>query len=322
MSWIAGEEGIMMYNLTNEQAIESIKRIRRAIQTYFRENNLSYAIFGKSEGLDSSVIAGLLSALDGIKPIGVLMPCESDPEVERIARSVLDHFRIPWIKVDLTSEYHELMTRYSSAGSVHDQLIKIMRDYRDDHLLKRMIKCKARAAGNIKVRLRMITLYHIAQLAGGLVVSTDNLSEFWMGFWTLNGDVGDYSPIQHIWKGLEENVLAQALGVPEEALLVVPTDGLDVIPGGTDEDQLGLPYHELDRVIVRLLQNKFDGTRCVAQIELEAIVGRIATETGLESDRVAQVARQLAGTHFKRHWPHEVTREEAGLPDLDHLGVI
>jgi NH3-dependent NAD+ synthetase len=110
------------------------------------------------------------------------MPCESDPEVERMARLVLDHFRIPWIKVDLTPEHHALMTRYYSAGSVQDQLIKIVRDYGDDRLLKRMIQRKARAAGNIKVRLRMITLYHIAQLTGGLVVSTDNLSEFWVGF--------------------------------------------------------------------------------------------------------------------------------------------
>jgi NAD+ synthetase len=312
----------MTCKLTNEQAIESIKRIRQAIQAYFYENNLTFAIFGKSEGLDSSVIAGLLSGLDGVKPIAVLMPCESDPEVERMARLVLDHFRVPWIKVDLTPEHHALMTRYYSAGSVQDQLIKIVRDYGDDRLLKRMIQCKARAAGNIKVRLRMITLYHIAQLTGGLVVSTDNLSEFWMGFWTLNGDVGDYSPIQQVWKGLEEYVIAEALGVPEEALRAVPTDGLDITPGGTDEDQLGLPYHELDRVIVRLLQNKFDGTHRWTQSELDALIGGIARETSLTADKVAHVARQLASSHYKRHWPRVVTREEAGLPDIDDLDVI
>ena len=122
----------MTYNLTNEQALGSIKKIRSSIQTYFRENNLTYAIFGKSEGLDSSVIAGLLNGLGGVKPIGVLMPCESDPEVERIARLVLDHFRIPSIKVDLTPEYHALMALYYSAGAAQDQLIRIVRDYGDD----------------------------------------------------------------------------------------------------------------------------------------------------------------------------------------------
>jgi NAD+ synthetase len=311
-----------MYKLPRGKAVESIKGIRRAIQAYFQQNNLIYAIFGKSEGLDSSVIAGLLSDLEGINPIGVLMPCESDPEVDRMARSVLDHFRIPWIKVDLTPEYHAIMALYYSAGAVQDQLIKIIRDYGDDQIFKRMIHRKARAAGNIKVRLRMITLYHIAQLTGGLVVSTDNLSEFWMGFWTLNGDVGDYSPIQHVWKGLEEYAIAEALGVPEESLRAVPTDGLDVVPGGTDEDQLGLPYHELDRVIVRLLQSKFNGTRQFSWSETQKLVEQIARETDLPIDKVDHVARQLAITCFKRCWPRVVTREETGLININELDVI
>lgn len=312
----------MTYTPTHEQVLETVEKIRSAIQTYFRENNLTYAIFGKSEGLDSSVIAGLLSDLEGVKPIGVLMPCESNPEVERTARLVLDHFKIPWITVDLTPEFHSLMASYYSAGAVQDQLIKVVQDYGDHHLLDYMIQRKARAAGNIKVRLRMITLYHIAQMTGGLVVSTDNLSELWMGFWTLNGDVGDLSPIQYVWKGLEEYAIAEALGVPEESLKAVPTDGLDVIPGGTDEDQLGLPYHELDRVIVRLLQNRFDGTRRWLEAEREALVNRIARETNHATDKVAHVAHQLANTHYKRHWPRVVTREEAGLPDIDELDVL
>jgi NAD+ synthase len=310
------------YDLTREQAIQTIDKIRTAIQTYFRENNLTYAIFGKSEGLDSSVIAGLLSDLEGVKPIGVLMPCESKPDVERIARLVLGHFDIPWIRVDLTPEFHTLMARYHSAGAVQDQLIKIVEDYGDHHLLDYMTQRKSRAAGNIKVRLRMIALYHIAQLTGGLVVSTDNLSELWMGFWTLNGDVGDLSPIQYVWKGLEEYAIAEALSVPQESLQAVPTDGLDVIPGGTDEDQLGLPYRELDRVIVRLLQSKFDGTRGWSQAERDALVELIARETGYATDKVAHVAHQLASTHYKRHWPRVVTREDTGLPDVDCLDVL
>jgi len=311
----------MTYHLTDEQALDCIKRIRRSIQTYFRENNLTYAIFGKSEGLDSSVIAGLLSNLEGVRPIGMLMPCESKPEVERIARLVLDHFNIPAIKVDLTFEYHALMARFYASGSVQDQLTQIAEDYKDEKLLQQIIHRKTRAAGNIKVRLRMITLYHIAQLTGGLVVSTDNLSEFWMGFWTLNGDVGDYSPIQNVWKGLEEYTLAKALGVPDESIEAVPTDGLDIIPNGTDEDQLGLPYHELDRVIISLLQNKFDGTKQYAQAELDTLVTRIAKETDLATDKVAHVASQLACTHFKRHWPQVIGRDEVDLTNINDLKV-
>jgi nicotinamide-nucleotide amidase len=272
--------------------------------------------------LDSSVIAGLLSDLEGVKPIGVLMPCESQAHVTHIARAVLRHFKIPWIEVDLTSEYHALMARYYSAGAVHDQLAQIVQDYGDGHLSSRMAHRKARASGNIKVRLRMITLYQIAQLTGGVVISTDNLSEFWMGFWTLNGDVGDLSPIQYVLKGLEEYAIAEVLGVPEASLKAVPTDGLDVLPGGTDEDQLGLAYHELDRVIVRLLQNKFNGEERWPQDKTQALIDQVASETGHAPDKVVHVAHQLTGTHYKRNWPRVVSREEAGLPPIDELDVL
>lgn len=323
----------MAYKLSRRQAVECIKKIRRAIQAYFSENNLTYAVFGKSEGLDSSVIAGLLSNLKGIKPVGVIMPCESNPEAEQIARLVLAHFKIPVIHVDLTHDYHALLARYYSAGAVSDQLIKIMQNYKDHDSIANLIHSKSRAVGNIKVRLRMITLYHIAQLTGGLVVSTDNLSELMMGFWTINGDVGDFSPIQYIWKGLELYTIAKELGVPEESLNVAPTDGLDIIPGGTDEDQLGLPYHELDRVMVRLLQNRFNDQKTKDRkiknqkikkvtTENEVMFACIAEETKNSARSVAHVAGQYVNTHFKRNWPYVVKRKDLGLPDIDDMDVL
>jgi NH3-dependent NAD+ synthetase len=123
-------------------------------------------------------------------------------------------------------------------------------------------------------------------------------------------------------KGLEEYAIAEALGVPEESLRAVPTDGLDIIPGGTDEDQLGLPYHELDRVIVRLLQNKFDGTRRYPPADSQRLVEQVAHETGLANEKVLHVASQLANSHYKRRWPQVVTREEIGLVKIDDLDVI
>jgi nicotinamide-nucleotide amidase len=312
----------MPYKLDRRQALAVVGNIRRAIQTYFADNGLTYAVFGKSEGLDSSVIAGLLADIPGVRPIGVIMPCESDPAAEVVARIVLDHFGVPFIRVDLTAEFHALMARYYAAGGVHDQLCGILADRGEIEQRRLMSVRKSRAAGNIKVRLRMITLYHIAQLSGGLVVSTDNLSEFWMGFWTLCGDVGDLSPIQHLWKGLELYAVAEALGVPEASIQAVPTDGLDVLPGGTDQDQLGLPYPDLDRVIVRLLQENFRGGRDLPEKDANDLFARVAAETALPLEAVRHAAGQLAGTHFKRHWPHEVTREENGLPRVGEMNVL
>ncbi|MBI5050666.1 MAG: NAD(+) synthase [Nitrospirae bacterium] len=312
----------MQYCLTRDEANKAIKKLRDLIQQYFKENGLTYAVFGKSEGLDSSVIAGLLSGLEGLKPVGVIMPCESDLEAERIARIVLDHYKIPWIKVDLTKEFHFLAGHFYLSEGVYGQLSNIFKHYKDVNLLKALPHKKQRALGNIKVRLRMITLYHIAQLTGGLVVSTDNLSELWMGFWTLNGDVGDFAPIQHIWKGLEEYAIAEALGVPEESVNAVPTDGLDILPGGTDEDQLGLPYQELDKVIISLLQNKFDGSRKKNDGAVsDELSKRLSVRLGCDSKKIAHVARQMTRTHFKRHWPKIITRSEIGLPDIEDIKI-
>jgi nicotinamide-nucleotide amidase len=310
----------MSYQLTHEDATKVIRTIRKLIKQYFKENNLTYAIFGKSEGLDSSVIAGLLSAIQGIRPIGVIMPCESDLEAEHIARIVLDHYKIPFLRVDLTKEFHFLMGHYFSSEGVHGQLSHILKQYGDHAAMKTIPHRKPRATGNIKARLRMITLYHIAQLTGGIVISTDNLSELLMGFWTLNGDVGDLSPIQYVWKGLEEYTIAEVLGVPRESIEAAPTDGLEVIPGGTDQDQLGLPYHDLDRVIISLLQNKFTG-HAVAEKDIAALANRLAKKLGHSAPDVAHIARQMKNTHYKRHWPRVFTRAEIGLPEVDDLEI-
>lgn len=311
----------MPYTFGKKDAKKVVQKTRGLIQKYFKENGLKYAVFGKSEGLDSSVIAGLLSNLEGVNPIGVVMPCESDVEAERIARIVLEHFSIPYLRVDLTREYHFLAGHFYSSDGVHGQLSHILKEYNDINLLKALPHKKNRAMGNIKARLRMITLYHIAQLTRGLVISTDNLSELWMGFWTLNGDVGDLSPIQYVWKGLEEYEVAKALGVPEESLQAVPTDGLDVIAGGTDEDQLGLPYGDLDRVIIALLQNKFDVTGGWEDKDIDIVSKKLSAQLRYDSERISHIARQMLRTNFKRKWPKTFTRDEIGLTAIKDMKI-
>jgi nicotinamide-nucleotide amidase len=159
----------------------------------------------------------------------------------------------------------------------------------------------------------MITLYHIAQLTSGIVISTDNYSEYWMGFWTINGDVGDLAPIQQIFKGKELYDIAKALNVPKSSLNVAPTDGLDVIPGGTDQDQLKLPYEQLDDVIISLLKYKFHikhGPK---------IISKISEKLKLKQETVSHIANQLKTTEYKRRIPIQFSRTLIGLPVIDKL---
>lgn len=299
--------------MTHSQAKNVIKKIRWEIECYFKKHHLTYAIFGKSEGLDSSVIAGLLSNIPDVKPIGVLLPLESNLTTSEIGQEVLEYFKIPYLKTDLTHEFHQIAASFYESTGTHDQLTRILRQYKDNQTLSSLAHKKFRALGNIKARLRMITLYHIAQVTSGIVISTDNYSEYWMGFWTVNGDVGDLAPIQQIFKGRELYTIAEALKVPKSSLDVAPTDGLDVIPGGTDQDQLHLPYKELDSVIIGLLQSNFH-THFKS-----TIVSQVSKSLGISKNIVAEIANRLQTTEFKRHIPIQFSRSQIGLPPIKSI---
>jgi nicotinamide-nucleotide amidase len=107
--------------------------------------------------------------------------------------------------------------------------------------------------GNIKARLRMITLYNLASMHNGLVASTDNFSELAAGFWTLHGDVGDVAPIQSLTKSWEVPVIAEALSLPESVVYATPTDGLGIDTG--DEAQFGYTYAQADLFVLDLINN-------------------------------------------------------------------
>jgi NAD+ synthase len=107
------------------------------------------------------------------------------------------------------------------------------------------------AYANSRARLRMATLYQLAQANSGIVVGTGNrVEDFGVGFYTKYGDGGvDISPIGDCMK-TEVWAMGRELGVLPEIIDAAPTDGLWA-DGRTDEDQLGMTYAELE-VMMRL----------------------------------------------------------------------
>ena len=105
------------------------------------------------------------------------------------------------------------------------------------------------AFANSRSRLRMITLYQIAQSKNGLVVGTGNkIEDFGVGFYTKYGDGGvDISPIADC-KKTEVWELGKELKILDEIINAQPTDGL-WDDGRTDENQLGLSYKELEEAM-------------------------------------------------------------------------
>jgi NAD+ synthase len=105
------------------------------------------------------------------------------------------------------------------------------------------------AFANSRSRLRMMTLYQVAQDNSGIVVGTGNkVEDFGVGFFTKYGDGGvDISPIGDCLKTQVWD-MGRELGIIEAIVTAAPTDGL-WNDGRTDEDQIGMTYPELERMM-------------------------------------------------------------------------
>jgi len=167
----------------------------------------------------------------------------------------------------------------------------------------------------------MITLYHFAQLNGGVVLDTDDLSEEFMGFWTKHGDEGDIKVIQKLTKD-EVYDLAEYLGVPSSILESPPGDGLGVTANNQASDQLGLPYTYIDYIISRFLQNGFDTEGSFEQLRCDKyrqLIDSVAKEISKPIEAVEKILYQSLKTGFKRRYGENVAnllpnRLEMGLP--------
>src|SRR3989441_670890 len=143
------------------------------------------------------------------------------------------------------------------------------------------------AGGNLRARARMIILYFIANTEGRIVMGTGNKSELLTGYFTLFGDgASDFLPIGDLYK-TQVREMARYLALPPEIVEKVPTAGL--WPGQTDEEELGISYDELDRILLGI----------ELQLEPEAI----AQKAGVPLDHVAYVQKLVGSSVHKRKMP-------------------
>jgi len=184
-------------------------------------------VVGLSGGVDSACVAGLAQRAVGSEAvIGVLLPCHSNPVDAEFARQAADVFEIDSITINLTPVFDSLVAALPQSSS-------------------RMAKA------NIKPRLRMTSLYYVANSRNALVVGTGNKSELMIGYFTKYGDGGsDLLPLGDLYKR-EVYDLARELGVPKPIIERPPTAGL--WPGQTDEEEMGIAYDTLERALAALI---------------------------------------------------------------------
>lgn len=196
------------------------------IKDWFDVNGKSCnAVVGISGGKDSSVVAALcVEALGKDRVIGVLMPNGYQKDIND-AMHLVSHLDIRLVEINIGETYDNLLAELT-AGIMGD------------------ISTQTRI--NLPARIRMSTLYAVAQSCNGRVANTCNLSEDWIGYSTRYGDsAGDFSPLSNLTVS-EVKKIGYELGLPKELIEKVPSDGLC---GKTDEDNLGFTYAVLDKYI-------------------------------------------------------------------------
>lgn len=233
-------------------------------------------ILGISGGIDSTIVAAIcheVSKQTGIPLIGRSLPIKNKNDEFNVSKLVGEAFCDNFEVANLCDEYREILS-----GIIwREERIDVLDKTNTVMSLEKSAMQTSIANGNIQARLRMIYLYNLASIHKGLVMSTDNQTEYQLGFWTIHGDVGDFNPLQDLWKtevyGLAEwladhyiqNVTELREDVGEishkqayaiqQSIGLTPTDGLGI--SNSDLEQIGAKsYDEVDDILSRYIPFK------------------------------------------------------------------
>ncbi|MBE7039714.1 MAG: NAD(+) synthase [Ruminococcaceae bacterium] len=206
--------------------IELEKRVE-FIREALKSSGAKGIIYGNSGGKDCT-LAAIIAKHACENVLGVIMPCHSNVNYgqdREDANKAAEQFGIEQMTVDIS----EARTSLESA-------------------IRENVDISADSLKNMAPRLRMTTLYTIAQTKGYLVLGTGNRSEMFMGYFTKWGDGGyDLNPIADLTVR-EVYEFLRYLNAPESIIQKAPSAGL--YEGQTDEKEMGFTYDEIDDFIL------------------------------------------------------------------------
>ncbi len=245
-----------MSTMAVEQAqvvdVESLaNQVSDWLKARLEESGARTFVLGLSGGIDSAVVCGLAARGVGAdRVVGVIMPSASNPDDAVQAAKVASAFDVKTLTVDLTSmaqSFHASMPTETALDA-----LRILSSEESDVDARRQL-----ATANVRPRLRMTTLYYVANLVKGVVLGTGNKSEAMIGYFTKYGDGGvDLFPIIDLYK-FEVRSFAAHIGVPQSVIDRPPSAGL--WQGQTDEDEIGLSYAQLDEALMAIERGETAG---------------------------------------------------------------
>lgn len=284
---------------------------------YLVNHSLRAMVLGVSGGIDSTVVAAICCEVNkqtNIPLIGRSLPIKNKKDEFDVSKLVGEAFCNNFDVANLYDEYKCFLS-----GLVwREERIDLLDDTETMHPEKSKQQTLI-ANGNIQARLRMIYLYNLASIHNGLVMSTDNQTEYQLGFWTIHGDVGDFDPIQDLWKtevyelakwisnhykNIEHHhTIMTGAGSKSDAIelsiALTPTDGLGI--SNSDLDQIGAKsYNDVDRVLQTLV--------CPASPENDRVQDALTVEIGPEI--IDKIIKRRRNSRFKREKsPIYISRE-------------
>ena len=227
---------------------------------YLEGHNLQAMVLGISGGIDSTVTAAIcfeVSKRTGIPLIGRSLPIKNKDDEFNVSKLVGKAFCTDFKVCNLDESL------------LYTKALQTIEYFEGEGSISKI------ANGNIQARLRMIYLYNLASTHNGIVISTDNQTEYQLGFWTLHGDVGDFNPLFGLWKtevyaladwllqeysmehcehlvrvskGEEKPHLPLKVEALKASMALTPTDGLGI--SNSDLEQIGAKsYSEVDDIL-------------------------------------------------------------------------
>lgn len=240
----------------------TVEEICGFIKSKLEESKADGLIIGLSGGIDSSTVAYLCARIvESDKILGLILPSETTSHEDvKDAKTVAENLGIKYknLNVDpLIEPFPELCPECSGS---------------------------ALANGNLKARIRMMLLYYHSNSMNRLVMGTGNKTELLVGYFTKYGDGGvDVLPIGDLYKTHVKEV-AGYIGVPKNIIEKAPTAGLWT--GQTDEEELGITYDLLDKVLYLMVDKKL-------------IIPDIAERLKIEENEVLRVKNMVESSKHK-----------------------
>ncbi|MGP4073213.1 NAD(+) synthase [Piscibacillus sp. B03] len=206
---------------------ERVNYLVKWMQEYVEDAGANGVIVGVSGGIDSALAAALMKRGFPAESLGVIMPIGKPIDEQPDALELVKKLDLTYYGIELTNAYE-----------VQLDLIKQALGNQWNAETEQMV------SANLKARVRMSTLYALAQNFGYLVVGTGNKAETYTGYFTKYGDgASDLEPLKNLTKG-EVFEMSEYLGVPDAILNKKPS--AELWEGQTDEQEMGVSYAHID----------------------------------------------------------------------------